>query len=152
MCQFYCRTLTLFLIPILLENNSVVNNLYQTIFQEYYRIGHWITRDIYTKKKNTGKNVFVDVCLPACLFIHLFIYCLKWLYKLFMNMLLHFTSTGFHFRFFKLLKCIFVNILRTKKERKQRLNDPPKIIKSKYPEQCVRTLTHEITCIIYGGL
>lgn len=76
MCQFYCRSLTLFLIHILLENNSVVNNLYQTIFQEYHRIGHWITRDIYTKKK-LGKNVFVDVCLPACLFIHLFIYYLE---------------------------------------------------------------------------
>lgn len=75
MCHFYWRIFKLFLIHILLENNSVVNNLYQTIFQEYHRIGHWITRDIYTK--NTRKNVFVDVCLPACLFIHLFIYYLE---------------------------------------------------------------------------
>lgn len=67
------------LIHVLLETNSVLNNLYQTIFQEYHRIGHWITRDIYTnkEKKILGKNVFVDVCLPACLFIHLFIYYLE---------------------------------------------------------------------------
>lgn len=75
--QFYIRTLTLFLIHILLENNNVVNNLYQTIFQEYHRLGCWITRDIYTKKKKYWENVFVDVCLPACLFIHLFIYYLE---------------------------------------------------------------------------
>lgn len=56
--QFYIRTLTLFLIHILLENNNVVNNLYQTIFQEYHRLGRWITRDIYTKKKKIlGKCV-----------------------------------------------------------------------------------------------
>lgn len=29
------------------------------------------------EKKSWEKNVFVDVCLPACLFIHLFIYYLE---------------------------------------------------------------------------
>lgn len=77
MCQFYCRSLTLFLIHILLENNSVVNNLYQTIFQEYHRIGHWITRDIYTKKKLGKMCLLMFACLLVYLFIHLFIYYLE---------------------------------------------------------------------------
>lgn len=75
MRQFYCRIRTQLLIHILLENNSAVHDLYQTIFQEYHRIGRWITRDVYTKKY--WENVFVGVCLPACLFIHLFIYYLE---------------------------------------------------------------------------
>lgn len=43
-----------------------------------------MTRDIYTKmttnkqtKSNEEKNVFIDVCLPACLFIHSLIYYLE---------------------------------------------------------------------------
>lgn len=73
MRQFYCRIRTQLLIHILLENNSAVHDLYQTIFQEYHRIGRWITRDVYTKKI-LGKCVCW--CLLACLFIYSFVYLL----------------------------------------------------------------------------
>lgn len=103
MCQFYCRILTLFLINIVLGNNSsVVNNLCHTIFQEYRRIGHWITTDIYTKKKKKYWEKCVCWCLLACLFIYSFVYLLfgsgsinySWT-CFFKSKQIHFASTGF---------------------------------------------------------
>ncbi len=104
MCQISCRTLTLFRIHVLLENNSVANNLYQTIFPQYHRIGHWITRDIY--RKNTGKKC-VCWCLLACLFIYSFVYLLFGSGSInysftcfFKSKPIHFTSAGSQLRFF----------------------------------------------------
>lgn len=55
----------------LLENSSVLNNSYQTIFQ---RSDSGLP-DVYTKKKTTGEKC-VCWCLLACLFIYSFVYLL----------------------------------------------------------------------------
>lgn len=80
------------------KKRSVVNNLYQTIFQEYITGG-----DIYTDKKKRkiiilgGKWLLMFACLLVYLFISLFIIW-KWLYKLLMllQIQIHFEAAIFH--------------------------------------------------------
>lgn len=82
----HCRkppALFLYLHPFL-EKTAVCG---EELVSDYFsrRSQNWTLdyqRHLYGKKtrkknENSGKNVFVDVCLPACLFIHLFIYYLE---------------------------------------------------------------------------
>lgn len=97
MCLFSCRTLTLFPLHILLENSSLVNNLYQTIFQEY----HWMDTGLPETFILKYWEKCVCWCLLACLFIYSFVYLLfgsgsinYWKLQFLLHQLV------FHFRFF----------------------------------------------------
>lgn len=79
--------------------------------------------------------MFVGVCLPACLFIHLFIYYLEVaLYIIHKQAFLkskqiHFTSTGFHF---KTQGYLFGNM-----EKREKGEIEQKHINPKCPRRCV---------------